>query len=376
VNKEAYTPEVVSIGPFHHGDKRLETMEKLKVRYFKRFVQKAALNLEKLVSTIRDRERDVRRCYVETIQISSDDCVKMIMVDASFIIMFFLTQKHEEWRGEDDLIVFTTRLIAGIRKDIRLLENQLPFFIIEELYNFAFASRSNFPSFTQLAFGFLARFNSRPISLDPDLKIKHFVDLLRTTFLPQSISHRLPSRNHGEKIKHLHTASQLHEAGVKFKVNSSSKCLFDFRNGVLEIPYFKLNNYTESLYRNLMALEQCHYPLDAYFTDYIHVLDMLINTTKDVDLFVRKKIFANGLGNTTAVTNLVNNFCKHIFISNTNSDYYCLCKDLNSFYVDPWHRRKVILRRDYFSNPWRTIATIAATILLVLTLIQTVRSFY
>jgi len=39
VNEKAYTPEVISIGPFHHGDERLETMEKLiKVTYFKRFV--------------------------------------------------------------------------------------------------------------------------------------------------------------------------------------------------------------------------------------------------------------------------------------------------------------------------------------------------
>ena len=123
-----------------------------------------------------------------------------------------------------------------------------------------------------------------------------------------------------------------------------------------------------------MALEQCHYPLDAYFTDYIRVLDLLINTTRDVDLLLQKGIFVNGLGDTNAVTNLVNNLCKHIFISDTNSDYCCLCEDLNSFYDDPWHHRRAILRRDYFSNPWRTTATTAAIILLVLTLTQTICS--
>jgi hypothetical protein len=52
VNEEAYTPEAISIGPFHHGDERLESMEN-KVTYFKIFVEKVELNVENLVTTIR-----------------------------------------------------------------------------------------------------------------------------------------------------------------------------------------------------------------------------------------------------------------------------------------------------------------------------------
>jgi hypothetical protein len=372
VNEEAYTPEVISIGPFHHGNKRLETMEKLKGRYFKRFVQRAALNVKNLVTIIRNKEADVRRCYAETIQLSSDNCVKMILVDASFIIVFFLTRKSKEWTGEDDL---TPRLIATIKKDIRLLENQLPFFVMEELYNFAFAFRSNLPSFTELAIKFFKRSKTRDISCDPNLKIRHFVDLLRTSFLPQSIPQRKPKRNRGIRLTHLYTASQLDEAGMKFKV-SSSKCLFDlkFTNGVLEMPSLNLNDYTESLFRNIMALEQCHYPFDSYFTNYILILDFLIDTTKDVDLLVRNKILVNGLGNSIAVTTFVNNLCREIFILEVNSDYFHLCKDLNTFYEDPRHSWKATLRRDYFSTPWRTASTVAAIILLVLTFTQTICS--
>jgi hypothetical protein len=208
------------------------------------------------------------------------------------------------------------------------------------------------------------------------LKIRHFIDLLRTSFLPQSISQRKPERNRGIRLTHLYTASQLDEAGVKFKV-SSSKCLFDlkFTNGVLEMPSLKLNDNTESLFRNFMALEQCHYPFDSYFTDYILVLDFLIDTTKDVDLLVRNKILVNGLGNSIAVTTFVNNLCREIFILEVNSDYCHLCKDLNTFYEDPRHSWKATLRRDYFSTHWRTASTVAAIILLVLTFTQTVCSF-
>jgi hypothetical protein len=105
----------------------------------------------------------------------------------------------------------------------------------------------------------------------------------------------------------LYSASQLDEAGVKFKVGSSN-CLFDlkFTNGVLEIPCLKLHNNTEYLFQNLIALEKCHYPFDGYFTHYIRVLDFLIDISKEVDLLVRKRILTNGLGESNAVTTLVN----------------------------------------------------------------------
>ena len=35
INKEAYSPKLISIGPFHHGKDEVRDMEKLKVRYLK-----------------------------------------------------------------------------------------------------------------------------------------------------------------------------------------------------------------------------------------------------------------------------------------------------------------------------------------------------
>jgi hypothetical protein len=35
--------------------------------------------------------------------------------------------------------------------------------------------------------------------------------------------------------------------------------------------------------KHIMALQQCHYPDDAYFTGNFQLLDFHINTAKDVD---------------------------------------------------------------------------------------------
>jgi hypothetical protein len=129
--------------------------------------------------------------------------------------------------------------------------------------------------------------------------------------------------------------SQLDGARVKFKVGLS-ECLFDlkFTNGVLEIPCFRVYRNTDSFVRNLMALEQCHYIYisDAYVTDYFIVIDILVDTAKDVDLLVRKGIMVNWLGGSNAVATLSNNLCKRTFILDMNSHYCHLCKDLNAFY--------------------------------------------
>ena len=137
------------------------------------------------------------------------------------------------------------------------------------------------------------------------------------------------------------------------------------------MPPLTLDNSSETLYRNLLALEQCHYPNEAYITDYFILLGFLINTSQDVNLLVRKGVMVNLLGNTDAAKTLVNNLVTNIIYADMNNVYSEACIGLNAFYNKPWHNWKATLRREYFSTPWRIVSTIAAVILLVLTLLQT-----
>ena len=60
----------------------------------------------------------------------------------------------------------------------------------------------------------------------------------------------------------------------------------------LKIPRFEINDGTESLLRNIMALEQCHYPREAYVCNFMVLLDYLIDTREDVDLLIEKKNYS------------------------------------------------------------------------------------
>ena len=132
-------------------------MEEHKERYFKSFVERSdQINLEDLVRVIREMEESIRGCYEETINLNSDRFVKMILVDASFILELFFRdslrkkKKSSESRTSDDPIFVKPRNNA-VMLDLLLLENQLPFFVIEKLHHLAFPSPSDdnafYPSF-------------------------------------------------------------------------------------------------------------------------------------------------------------------------------------------------------------------------------------
>ncbi|XP_050263333.1 UPF0481 protein At3g47200-like [Quercus robur] len=369
-NKEAYTPQVISIGPYHHDKEKFQTMEKHKESYFRRFMERAEINLEVLVSTLRKMENRIRCCYVETVPFDSDDFVSMVRLDASFILELFLTSYDDSWKSNDPMLV-EDWLLSIVEEELVLLENQVPFFVIDELYNLALPSKSDSVSLTELTFKFFKDFNIHEKA--PNVTIHHFTDLLRSFQLPND--NELPDRV-PEMIFPKYSATQLREAGVEFKV-ALNKCIPDlnFKKGVLEIPQLNFFDDTERQVRNIMALEQCDKrkpPL--YYTDFYLLLDRLINTTKDVDLLCEKEIVVNSLGDNNVVTSIINNLNRGIIRSDMNKDYCLLSKDLNAFYAKPWHRWKALLKHQYFSSPWKSASTIAAIILLVLTLIQTIFS--
>lgn len=367
LNEEAYNPRVVSIGPFHHGDERFKSLEPFKKRYFKNLIQRnTRVGLKNYIEFLKGGEASVRQCYSEIIAMDSDEFVTMLLVDGCFIIEFLLRTYYTDFRDADHYILSATRFQNDIYCDLLLLENQIPFFVLEGIFNLAMTGFEPLP-LLDLTLDYFEGYwvQQKPPSF---ISIKHFTDLIL-------ILHRPMSQREVKEFQYASSATELNEAGVKFTVRSS-KCLLDikFSNGVLEIPCITLYDNTESLIRNLMALELCHYPNDSYMIDYIFFMDFLLNTHKDVDLFIQNGIIENWLGDSKQAADLFNNLNKNCTIVSSNFYFSALCEELNAYCKVPSHKWKAILKRDYFSSPWRTASTSAAIVLLALTFIQTVCS--
>jgi len=84
LNEDAYTPTVVSIGPFHHGHPQLQNMERQKLFHFKAFLQRTEACLSDLVGYIDFILSDFKHCYSETLPFSHNELVKLILIDSLF----------------------------------------------------------------------------------------------------------------------------------------------------------------------------------------------------------------------------------------------------------------------------------------------------
>ncbi|XP_021292733.1 uncharacterized protein LOC110422985 [Herrania umbratica] len=330
--------------------------------------------LGNFLNILKSLENGIRSSYAENLNhIRSEDFLRLILVDAAFIIELFL------------------RTLFKTSTDLWLLENQLPLFVIRKLYDLAFGSCSDtYPPFLDLACKFFKLYDDHQKKSITGV-INHFTVLLRAFFLPP-IKDAESSGNGGkleekkqncdedevdcpyeELREHFPSATQLHAAGVKFRT-SESKCLLDikFSNAVLETPSLHIWDETADCFRNLIALEQYHYPHEPFISDYFTIMDYLLDISKDVDLLVEMKIIKHWLGSGDEVARLFNSLCVNIGKGWINGRFFRLIVELNNYYNQPWHSYKATLYRQYFSTPWRSASTAAATILLVLTLTQTI----
>ncbi|XP_031374026.1 UPF0481 protein At3g47200-like [Punica granatum] len=304
----------------HHGRKDLEAMEEYKQRFFAGFLQRAQLSLEEYVVFVKEREEKLRSYYEDTIQLKSDELVEIVMVDAAFIVLL-LVIIAEGKMPECCRIFNRPYYISNIINDMFLLENQLPLFIIEDLFA-KIEIRINSSSKKEADEGEKGqedeeetkeggggegkgRGDSFFMEFVKNRKIDHFLDCLWVCHLSSkkdsSVKKELqiPSR--------IPTATPLHQAGVKFAESSSTNLLdIEFKDGVLSIPHMFMGDYTETIYRNLLAFEQCHYCDDSWFTAYFCFMDQLINTPGDIDLLVECGIIENTLGDSLQAAKIFN----------------------------------------------------------------------
>nr|XP_034888035.1 UPF0481 protein At3g47200-like isoform X1 [Populus alba]XP_034888044.1 UPF0481 protein At3g47200-like isoform X1 [Populus alba]XP_034888050.1 UPF0481 protein At3g47200-like isoform X1 [Populus alba]XP_034888059.1 UPF0481 protein At3g47200-like isoform X1 [Populus alba] len=353
LNEKAYTPRVVSIGPIHHGNEKLKAMEDHKRMYLQEFIDLSGVSVEAFIELINENETRLRNCYAETNGFSSEYFIKMILMDAAFVIMYLLKYKYRDYRGSRDSIFYPPYKSVDVMDDICLLENQLPFFILEELCGlstiFGISPKDTLIELTHSFFtGAFDSWAGGDILGKVDFfEVKHLVDFI-------SICHQPTKQNPKEKLEVVAVPSvkELHQAGVKF-VLSSSKHLLDIKFD-----------------RNLQAFEQCHGLKHGYVGDYIFLMGLFLRASKDVEILVENRILENWLPSNEEVVQLFYNLNKQNGVWRRTFLFKGLIKDLNAFCEKPWNKWKAILKQNYFNTPWAAISVSGAVILLILAVLH------
>ncbi|XP_024448487.1 UPF0481 protein At3g47200 isoform X3 [Populus trichocarpa] len=379
-NEKIFTPQVVNLGPLHHGKEELKAMEEHKILYLQDFLKWSTASMEDVIKVVEERETRLRNCYAETIDLGREDFVKMILLDASFIIMVLLKDCCEGFESSNDRIFNKPWMLSDISLDMCLIENQLPFFILEDLFKASNITKCSPAeeeySVIELAHKFFEkRWDSwlKKAILEEinSSEVAHFVDFIRKCQKPSE------SDKTDKELETINVPSitELDEAGVKFSSFEQGKSLLDmkFDRGILEMPLLKIDDNTEILFRNIQAFEQCHCD-EYYIANYISMINFLVITPKDVEILVRNGIIENWIHDYEAVTTLLHNISKENALSADDFIFASLVEDLNAYCRRRWNKWKATLKQEYFHTPWAIISLIAALVLLILTMVQTVCS--
>ncbi|CAL5004356.1 unnamed protein product [Urochloa decumbens] len=134
-HKSYIVPSVVAIGPYHHGQPHLQEMEEVKQAAAYRLLQGLGCTVEEVYQKILSVASDARRCYddalplVEGSRLSDAEFADMLFVDGCFLV-WYLTSNH----FDDPLLQWCNQSSGpSLTKDIFLLENQIPWLVLDAL---------------------------------------------------------------------------------------------------------------------------------------------------------------------------------------------------------------------------------------------------
>ncbi|GMN29347.1 hypothetical protein TIFTF001_044339 [Ficus carica] len=374
--------------------------------------------LRTLTEEINKVWKEARAHYAGQIDMNENKFVKVLVLDGCFIIELFRKQAYEkDLKDKNDPIFSMSCLFQFLLNDLILLENQIPWMVLDKLFNLTRTSVDN-KYLVQLAIDFFGNiFSTTPPPIQPLLSpshpSKHILDLLRNSLVlnssmlenrdnqemvssePDPMHSASTLKDSGVKpihsatslgdsgikrtqlattledsgIKRMHSATSLVESGIKFEMRESKSILdIEFKEGVLKIPQLFIQETTETVFRNLISLEQCCPNYEPTFTSYAVLLDNLINSREDMEVLCKSKAIESWL-NIDDATKFFNKLYIDTFVK--KSYYSNLTFKVDKYCERFWPRQRRVLMRDYFRHPWAQISVAAASVGLILAFLQT-----
>ncbi|XP_078161190.1 UPF0481 protein At3g47200-like [Carex rostrata] len=397
--KNLFEPSVISIGPFHHGQKHLRTLEEQKRRFLRDFLSREDhISLDLCISEMKLLEKRTRGCYSETFDLKSNEFVEMMLLDGCFLLEYFL-KYHKK---KSNYICDVGWNYHFIDRDLVLLENQIPFFIVEKLWEIGLKQedRKNFVNELIYIFDQCLPYYYITNSIyrnPPPAEIHHLVHLCYHCFVPNLDKQKdlkfkdflgmIPSatelKQKGLKFKDssamIPSATELKQKGLKFKENDHPKHILEisFQNGVLKIPKLSIGGCSKLLIANFIAFEHSKYGKEqSPFTCFVIFLNNLVNTPNDVRILQECGIIENLLGSEEELAHFINQVTEGSVIDGEFQYLAELYWDVNRYSESSWNKQRAVLIRNYFSSPWAAISLVAAFILLVLTFVQSFFAVY
>ncbi|MCL7032650.1 hypothetical protein MKW94_029271 [Papaver nudicaule] len=326
-NPTAYEPKMVSIGPYHYGKPILEPMQFHKERAVIHFLRRSPTRATKqqYIDELMRHVDQLRRAYenVEAMArwANNVDFVKLMMVDGIFLFEFL-----NVWRGNQSIRDYAPidPIFGGrghnlnynyVMEDLLLLENQVPYQVLFTLLTVSEGccreAATNILSSLMLA--------------PPEFQGNHLLDMY--------IKGMLGERNN-QKANTKIPASKLKVFGIKFKaVGTYINIKFDKRSKTLSLPSIFINQHTVPRFFNSKAYE-LRAGTNMELNSYIHLMDVLIQSTDDVSTLRSQGIVISSLDSDEAVITVMKELTKDTVPGDVDQKSIDIIEELAKHYRD------------------------------------------
>uniref|UniRef100_J3L0J6 Uncharacterized protein n=1 Tax=Oryza brachyantha TaxID=4533 RepID=J3L0J6_ORYBR len=399
VDKLSYQPMVLSVGPYFHGNSSLVFMDNVQWNCLDYVLKlNCRQKLEVYLTVMEDLEKVARSPYSDEIPLESDMFLRMLLLDGCFILVYLNGTVDLDGCAKEDnsSTIFqyvgrnTESISSGVGpsnldpvqgeelnqtspnqplchpifmwhhshvfRDLLLLENQLPFFIVRKIYELLSGDESQ-DQLTGKFCKYLEQNIHMYTAVTPDvdgqkdfyhlLQLCHMyfrprqrtqqkqnckfkyrwldpLAILRCKYFKLSYGEDAPSNqqkncaNFCPAVHRWHRAEQYHEAGIEFKKkeynehNPHSLLYIIFDKGEIIIPCLPIDDNTACLFRNLVAFEQTCPLFGNDFTAYIVFITQLISMPSDVALLARKGIILHHMRSDDEVSSLFSKLGKNV----------------------------------------------------------------
>ncbi|KAL3753477.1 hypothetical protein ACJRO7_000822 [Eucalyptus globulus] len=388
-NANAYKPQIVSIGPYHHGNQQLKMIEQHKTRVFSILLDRTSddgAGLDDYFRAVALLETDIRDSYSEALNCETADLIEMMVLDACFIVELFRVGALDTPmipQYVDDPLFLTPWIVAALMIDLLLIENQIPFFVLQEIHELSRSPIDGDCSINEIALMFFNRALQLP---EEHLRtyfrfpnITHLLDLFRLCLVGQSIPEE-PPRVDEELLQLMPSVNHLLLVGIKFEPRKSENLIgVVFDHGVLRIPPLNLDLLTTSFFLNCVAYEQSYHYCERHISSYVVLMSGLMGNAADAAFLSQCGIISNLLGPEKDVARFFCDLAKDVQFDFKACYLAELFGKVTQYRRNKWRRCRMWwagIKREYFGSPWSFISAAGASCVIFLLVIQAFFTVY
>ncbi|CAH1425334.1 unnamed protein product [Lactuca virosa] len=404
-NRHCYEPAVVSLGPYHHNRDDFSAANEYKLVTLEEYrlscgTQNNSMDSLYLYNKVFEVIHDARKCYIHgsTDEYNDEQFNRMMLLDGCFILFFI-----ECVASQNTMLMLNNEYLgalgfAHISRDILLLENQIPFIVLQVLLDLRFpedrGERILNWFFNYLNYGEIIGKEENVLEKKQPL---HLLELYRSYFISLSscFAHVQSSNssmwhwrenldidtnekwNYVKRNRSFASVTELKAKGIFLKCtkvddessNGDIKFHSHYCYGELELVSRAVYSNSKAIYLNMIAYEMCpHNPNDFRVSTYIRVMKSLVIRPDDVKELRDNNILLHSLGRDEDVVKVYDEIdAPAVNVHMFNQLRRGIEKHCNNKYKT-WAAELINI---YFSSPWKTMALLVATAILITSFLQT-----